>query len=281
MLGIIGGSGLYQIDGIEILKEEKILTPYGEPSDNYIIASYKGKTVVFLPRHGRGHKYPPHLINYRANIWGFRKLGVNKILSIGAVGGINPALKPGDFVITDQFIDFTKVRPNTFYEGEYTIYDETDEKDDLVMEYLKSSKVVHIDVSEPFCSEMRTVLMNSCSKLGYRAYSSGCYVATEGPRLETSAEIKAFSILGGDIVGMTLVPEIVLARELNIHFASINVITNLAAGIKGERLTSEEVIEMMAKKQEELKNIIVDFIQNLPEKFNCNCEEVLNGASIS
>ncbi len=280
MLGIIGGSGLYQIEGIRIIKEEKILTPYGEPSDNYIIAEYKEKKLVFLPRHGRGHKYPPHLINYRANIWGFRKLGVNRILSVGAVGGINPLLKAGDFVITDQFIDFTKVRPNTFYEGEYTIYDETDDKDDLVMEYLRNNRVVHIDMTEPFCEEMRNTLIKSCSKLGYRFYSRGCYVATEGPRLETSAEIKAFSLLGADVVGMTLVPEIVLARELNIHFASINVITNLAAGIKGDRLTSDEVIEMMSQKQEELKNILIDFIENLPDNFNCKCEDVLKGAGI-
>ncbi len=280
MLGVIGGSGLYQIEGIRIIKEEKILTPYGEPSDSYIIAEYKGKKLVFLPRHGRGHKYPPHLINYRANIWGFRKLGVNKILSVGAVGGINPLLKAGDFVITDQFIDFTKVRPNTFYEGEYTIYDETDDKDDLVMEYLRNNRVVHIDMTEPFCEEMRNTLIKSCSKLGYRFHSKGCYVATEGPRLETSAEIKAFSLLGADVVGMTLVPEIVLARELNIHFASINVITNLAAGIKGDRLTSDEVIEMMSQKQEELKNILIDFIENLPDNFNCKCEDVLKGAGI-
>ena len=280
MLGVIGGSGLYQIDGLKIIREEKILTPYGEPSDNYIIAEYKGRKVIFLPRHGKGHKYPPHLINYRANIWGFRKLGVNKILSVGAVGGINPLLKAGDFVITDQFIDFTKVRPNTFYEGEYTIYDENDFNNDLVAEYLRNNKVVHIDMTEPFCPEMRNLLIKSCSKLGYRFHSKGCYIATEGPRLETAAEIKAYSLLGADIVGMTLVPEVVLARELNIHFASINVVTNLAAGIKGEKLTSDEVIEMMSKKQEELKNILVNFIEDLPNSFSCNCENVLEGAAI-
>jgi len=280
MLGIIGGSGLYEIEGIKVLEERNLLTPYGEPSDSYIISEVNGKEVVFLSRHGRGHRIPPHLINYRANIWGFRMLGVDKILSVGAVGGINPLLRAGDFVITDQFLDFTKVRPNTFYEGDYTIYDENDDKGDLVSEYLRNGRVVHIDVSEPFCKDMRKILINTCEELKLRYHSKGCYVATEGPRLETSAEIKMFSLLGADIVGMTLVPEIVLARELNMHFASINVITNLAAGISENRLTSDEVIEMMKIKQEELKKIVVNFINVLPDKLSCDCENVLDGAAI-
>ncbi|ACO03922.1 MAG TPA: S-methyl-5'-thioadenosine phosphorylase [Persephonella sp.] len=280
MLGVIGGSGLYQVDDINILDEVNISTPYGEPSDRYIIAEYRGKKAVFLPRHGKGHKYPPHLINYRANIWGFRKLGVDRILSVSAVGGINPLLKPGDFVLSDQFIDFTKVRPVTFYEGVYTIYDETDGKDDLVSEYLKNNRVVHIDVTDPFCSSMRKTLSDILDEKGYRYHKKGTYIATEGPRLETSAEIKAFSILGADIVGMTLVPEIVLARELSMHFASINVVTNLAAGISGERLTSDEVIQMMKEKNDQIKEIILSFIEKVPEKPDCNCEDVLDGAAI-
>ncbi len=280
MLGIIGGSGLYQVEEIRILDEVDIKTPYGEPSDKYIYAEYEGKKVVFLPRHGRGHKYPPHLINYRANLWGFRKLGVNKILSISAVGGINPLLQPGDFVVSDQFIDFTKVRPVTFYEGVYSIYDEIDYKGDLVDEYLKNDKVVHIDVTEPFCPAMRSVIFQIMEEKGLRYHRKGTYVATEGPRLETSAEIKAFQSLGGDIVGMTLVPEIVLARELSMHFASINVVTNLAAGISKERLTSDEVIQMMEQKNAEIKSIVLDFIKKIPENLNCKCEDVLNGAAI-
>jgi len=280
MLGILGGSGLYDIDGLEIIKEEKIMTPYGEPSDNYIIAGYNGKEVVFLPRHGRGHKYPPHLINYRANLWGFRKLGVDRILSVSAVGGINPLIEPGDFVLPDQFLDFTKVRPVTFYEGIYTIKDETDNRKDLVNEYISNDRVVHIDLSQPFCPHMRLILSEIMGRKGYRYHHRGTYAATEGPRLETSAEIKALSILGADVVGMTLVPEIVLARELSMHFASINVITNLAAGISGERLTSDEVIQMMHQKTEEIKQVILSFIKNLPERLECACGDVLKGAAI-
>ncbi|WP_297888452.1 S-methyl-5'-thioadenosine phosphorylase [Sulfurihydrogenibium sp.] len=279
MLGIIGGSGLYDIDGLKILKEVSVSTPFGEPSDKYIVAEYKGREAIFLPRHGRGHKYPPHLINYRANIWGFRKLGVNKILSISAVGGINPLLKPGDFVISDQFIDFTKTRLSTFYEGVLSKEDDTSFDDD-VKKYLTNKKVVHIDVTNPFCSSMRQLLKNICTEKGYRHHFKGCYVATEGPRLETSAEIKMLSLLGGDVVGMTLIPEIVLARELNIHFASINIVTNLAAGISEERLTSDEVIQTMKEKTEDIKKIILDFIERLPDKLDCSCEEVLKGAAI-
>jgi 5'-methylthioadenosine phosphorylase len=279
MLGIIGGSGLYQIDGIEILDEIAIKTPFGEPSDKYIITEYKGRKVVFLPRHGKGHKYPPHLINFRANIWGFRKLGVDKILSISAVGGINPSLKPGDFVISDQFIDFTKSRVQTFYEGIYSINDDTEIKDE-VFEFLNNKRVVHIDVTDPFCPEMRDVLIKVCDKNNFPFHQKGVYAATEGPRLETSAEIKFLRLIGADIVGMTLVPEIVLARELKMHFASISVVTNLAAGISQNRLTSDEVVEMMKEKNEQIKTVILNFIENLPERFNCECENVLKGAAI-
>jgi len=232
-----------------------------------------------LPRHGKGHKYPPHLINFRANIWGFRKLGVDKILSISAVGGINPNLNSGDFVISDQFIDFTKSRVQTFYEGIYSKNDDTEIKDE-VSELLKNKRVVHIDVTDPFCPEMRDTLIKVCDKNNFPFHQKGVYVATEGPRLETSAEIKFLRLIGADIVGMTLVPEIVLARELKMHFASISVVTNLAAGISQNRLTSDEVVEMMKEKNKQIKTVVLDFIENLQERFNCECENVLKGAAI-
>ncbi|GAB6072150.1 S-methyl-5'-thioadenosine phosphorylase [Venenivibrio stagnispumantis] len=278
-IGIIGGSGLYQIDGFKILEEKELNTPFGEPSDKYIITEYKDKTVIFLPRHGKGHKFPPHLINYRANIWGFRKLGVKYILSISAVGGINPKMKGGDFVIANQFIDFTKSRVSTFYEGIFSKEDDTD-LNDKVKEYLNNKRVVHIDVSEPFCPVMKESLKNALSSLNLPFHQNGCYVATEGPRLESSAEIKALSILEADIVGMTLIPELVLARELAIHFASVHIVTNFAAGISENRLTSDEVIEMMKQRNEDIKNILKQFLDNIPSNFNCSCEEVLERAAI-
>ncbi len=280
MLGVIGGSGLYEVDGVEVLEEVEVKTPWGEPSDKYILTQIEGKKVVFLPRHGRGHKFPPHLINFRANLWGFRKLGVNKILSVSAVGGINPLLKAGDFVLSNQFLDFTKSRQSTFYEGIYSKFDEEDTKNDLVNQYLKDKRVVHIDVSEPFCPQLQKSLQNTLGKLGYNYLSNATYAATEGPRLETAAEIKALSTLGADIVGMTLVPEIVLARELAMHFVSLSVVTNLAAGISKDRLTSDEVIEMMKQRNEDLKEVILDFAKNLPDTYSCECEKVLEGAAI-
>lgn len=279
MIGIIGGSGLYNIDSVEILEEVKITTPFGEPSDSYIVAKYKNKKIVFLSRHSRGHKYPPHLINFRANVWGFRKLGINKILSVSAVGGINPNLRPGDFVISDNFVDFTKSRVQTFYEG-INSKDSDTSYDDEVDQLLNGKKVVHIDVTEPFCPVMRDVLRSSCERSGHRFHDKAVYVATEGPRLETASEIKMLSKLGCDIVGMTLVPEVILARELKMHFASISIVTNLAAGISENRLTSDEVVQMMSQKNEEIKTIILDFVENLPSEFNCQCEEVLKGAAI-
>jgi 5'-methylthioadenosine phosphorylase len=204
---------------------------------------------------------------------------VDKILSISAVGGINPNLNPGDFVISDQFIDFTKSRVQTFYEGIYSKNDDTEIKDE-VFEFLNSKRVVHIDVTDPFCPEMRDVLIKVCDKNNFPFHQKGVYAATEGPRLETSAEIKFLKLIGADIVGMTLVPEIVLARELKMHFASISVVTNLAAGISQNRLTSDEVVEMMKEKNEQIKTVVLNFIENLPERFNCECENVLKGAAI-
>ncbi|MEZ0323692.1 MAG: S-methyl-5'-thioadenosine phosphorylase [Hydrogenothermaceae bacterium] len=279
MIGIIGGSGLYNIEGIKVLEEIKIETPFGKPSDNYIIAEYKNRKVIFLSRHSRGHKFPPHLINYRANIWGFRKLGVNKILSVSAVGGINPNLNPGDFVVLDNFLDFTKSRVQTFYEGIYSKDSDTNYQDEID-EYLNKKRVVHIDITEPFCPVLREGLIRACKENGSKFHEKGIYVATEGPRLETRAEIKMFSDMGFDVVGMTLVPEVVLARELKMHFCAISVVTNLAAGISENRLTSDEVVEMMHQKNEEIKQVILRFLDTLPDKFNCNCEEVLKGAAI-
>lgn len=279
LLGIIGGSGLYNIDGIRILEEISLSTPFGEPSDSYIFAEYGDKRLVFLSRHSRGHKFPPHLINFRANIWGFRKLGVSKILSVSAVGGINPSLKPGDFVISSSFVDFTKSRTQTFYEGVYSKDSDTSYNDEID-EYLNLKRVVHIDVSEPFCPVMRKTLKSVISERGYSFYDDAVYAATEGPRLETAAEIKVLHKLGCDIVGMTLVPEVVLARELKMHFASVSIVTNLAAGISENRLTSDEVIQMMAQKNEQVKKVILDFVQKLPSDFTCECENVLKGAAI-
>ncbi len=277
MLGIIGGSGIYKLEGIKIIEEREIKTPFGKPSSPVVIAEIGGKRVVFLARHGIGHKYPPHFIPYRANLWALREVQVKRILGISAVGGINKLLLPGDFVVVDDFLDFTKSRKSTFYEG---IYSPDVDGNDEVARLLNEKKVVHIDVTQAYCPQMRKVLIEVLEKKGFRYHKKGVYACTEGPRFETPAEIKMLEKLGADIVGMTGYPEVVLARELTMCYTSLCVVANPAAGIAGYRLTSDEVINLMKQKEKEIKEIVVEFIKKLPEERTCGCEKVLEGAEV-
>jgi len=281
MLAVIGGSGLYSVEGIKVLDEINVKTPFGEPSSPIVKAEYRGKTVFFLARHGRGHAFPPHLVPYRANLWALKELGVKYVIGVNAVGGINRLLRPGDFVIVDQFLDFTKSRTQTFYEGKFSP-DYTYGGEEKHKKLLSEKKVVHIDVSEPFCPTLRGILADILTDKGFRFFERGTYVATEGPRLETAAEIKAFSLLGGDVVGMTMVPEVVLARELQLHYAGLCLVTNPAAGIAGYRLTSEEVVQMVKQKEEQIKEVILSAVERVyqTQSWNCECENTLEGAEI-
>ncbi len=193
------------------------------------------------------------------------------------MGGINKLFSPGDFVIIDSFLDFTKQRKSTFYEGKFSVQVEGEDK---VAELLNSKKVVHVDVSDPYCPQMRMLLMEILQKKGLRYHSAGVYACTEGPRFETPAEIKALEILGADVVGMTGYPEVVLARELTMCYASICVVANPAAGISAGRLTSDEVLELMGKKEAQIKEILLEFVRRLPEDKTCRCEEALEGAEV-
>lgn len=259
MFGVIGGSGLYDIPGLEITDSVKLSSPYGDPSDVYRIGNFSGKEIVFLPRHGSMHHIPPHKINYRANIWGFRELGVKRIVSIGASGGISSRMKPGTIAVLDQIIDLTEGRRSTYYD---------------------ENEVVHIDFTEPFCNELRGHILKSAEKAGIPAIKKGTYICTNGPRLETAAEIKAYSIMGADMVGMTAMPEAALARELEICFAGLSVITNYAAGIKGTRLTSTEVVEKMQGSTEKVKSILTAFFSlDLPAP-ECSCGDTLKDAKM-
>ncbi len=281
MLAVIGGSGLYRIEGLKVLEEIDVETPFGKPSSPIIKAEYGGKPIFFLARHGRNHEYPPHRVPYRANIWALKSLGVKWVLAINAVGGINPLLEPGDYVVVDQFLDFTKGRPQSFYEGKFSP-DYRAKSDQKWEKLLELKKVVHIDVSNPFCLTLREILLETLSELNLKFHGRGTYVATEGPRLESTAEIRAFSLLGGDVVGMTMVPEVVLARELELHYAGLAVVTNPAAGTVARKLTSEEVIEMMKRKEEELKSVVLGFAERVYTRriWNCGCEITLEGAEI-
>jgi 5'-methylthioadenosine phosphorylase len=281
MLAIIGGSGLYRVEGLKVIEDIEIKTPFGGPSSPILKAEYKGYPLLFLARHGRDHSFPPHRVPYRANLWALKELGAKWVVGVNAVGGINKILRPGDFVLVDQFLDFTKSRTNTFYEGRFSP-DYTYDGNEKYKKLLSEKKVVHIDVSEPFCPTLRGILEEVLTEKGVRFFNRGTYVATEGPRLETPAEIKAFSLLGGDVVGMTMVPEVVLAKEIELHYAGLCVVTNPAAGIATYKLTSEEVIQMMKQKEEQIKEIILQTALKVYENknWNCNCEIALEGAEV-
>ncbi|MFN3598808.1 MAG: S-methyl-5'-thioadenosine phosphorylase [Aquificaceae bacterium] len=277
MIGIIGGSGLYKLDAFKVLERIEIRTPFGEPSSPLVVVRVGDKEVIFISRHGEGHIYPPHKVPYRANLWAFREIGVNRVLAISAVGSVNRRLRPGDFVLIDDLLDFTKKRENTFYEGKYSI--PLGDKD-KVSKLLKEGKVVHIDSSQLYCPQMRAVMVEVLEDLKLPYHPSGVYACTEGPRFETPAEIRMIEKMGGDVVGMTGYPEAVLARELTMCYASLCVVANPAAGIAGYRLTSDEVISLMKQKEEEIGKIILEFLKRLPDERSCGCDNILEGAEV-
>lgn len=244
-VAIIGGSGLE--NALKIVEAKNINTPYGQVKISYSVLH--GIEVIFLPRHGKKHEKPPHMINYRGNIWALRDLGVERIIASNAVGGIRDGLKPGDFVAIHDFIDFTKKRPLTFYDG---------------------PKVVHIDVTEPYCPEVRSILIEAAKELSVKVWETGVYACMEGPRFETPSEIKMLRLLGADVVGMTSVPEVVLARELGMCYASLCIVTNYAAGMQ-ERISAEEVSEIMKEKVPIVLEIFKLTVRKLPIKRNCKC----------
>jgi 5'-methylthioadenosine phosphorylase len=259
-IGLIGGSGLYDIEGLHFIKDVTLSTPYGNPSSVYKIATFEDKEIVFLQRHGIPHSIPPHKINYRANIWGFKSLNVERIVSINAVGGINRLYQPGDIVIIDQIIDMTGgCRESTFYDKD---------------------EVFHIDFSNPYCLEMRETFIKASEILSLPVRNGGTYICVNGPRLETSKEIQFFSAIGADVVGMTAMPEASLAREQEICMSALSVVTNYAAGISKERLTTTEVIETMKRSLEDIKALIKEFLLLVPKVRHCSCKDALKDAKI-
>jgi len=259
-VAIIGGSGFYALDLLEGAKEMVIDTPYGR-SPEIVVGEVAGRGVAFMPRHGRKHTVPPHLINFRANLWALRELGVARVLATTASGSLNPRMRPGDLVLLDQFIDFTKRRQQTFYEG-------------------GEGGVVHVDVSEPYCPELRGVLRKAAKAMKLKLHPRATYGCTEGPRFETPAEIRAMRRMGCDLVGMTNVPECVLARELELCYAAIAVVTNFAAGLAGEKLTHAEVVELMGERMPAVKGLMREAIPKIPSRRACGCARALEGAVV-
>ncbi|NLR74600.1 S-methyl-5'-thioinosine phosphorylase [Leeia aquatica] len=211
MLAIIGGSGLGQLPNLTITHRKVVRTPYGEPSCGLTFGTLNGCEVVFLARHGYGHTLQPHEINYRANIWALADLKVERIFAVGTVGGIRADLVPGTLVVPDQLIDYTFGRSSTFFEG-------------------GAGPVTHRDFTEPYCATTRQCILQAASRLGEAVLDGGTYAVTQGPRLETAAEIRRLESDGADMVGMTAMPEAVLAREQDIPYAALCVVVNHAAG---------------------------------------------------
>jgi len=246
-IAIIGGTGLTSLQNLEIVRNETVKTPYGEPSSPLaygVIQGVPDQEVIFLARHGYAHNIPPHMVNYRANIWALKKAGVNTVIAVNAVGGIRDDMLPGSLVIPDQIIDYTTSRVNTFFETNL-------------------SHVTHIDFSYPYHAPLGQLIMDSARLEQLDIIKGATYAATEGPRLETAAEIKRLKRDGCDIVGMTGMPETALARELEMAYAAICVNANWAAGLSDELITMEAIeatlVQGMARVRQLLARILVSY----------------------
>jgi len=252
-IAIIGGTGLEAM--LRDAERIRVGTPYGFPPSIFV-GEVNGKLVAFLPRHGVKHSLPPHKVNYRANIYSLHELGVKRIIATNAVGAINPDLKPGDLVVPHDLIDFTKLRYSTFYD---------------------EAPVTHIDFSQPYCPEIRAILIEKMKKHVSHARDRAVFICTEGPRYETPAEIDMFRRLGCDIVGMTALPEAALARELEICYANLCFVSNMAAGMQ-KRLTAEEVVSVAKEKMSDIQQVLRETIWHLPEERCCPCAHALEDA---
>ena len=241
MLAVIGGSGLSQLANLDVSHREVLRTPYGEPSGAVTFGQICRHPVAFLARHGYGHTIPPHEVNYRANIWALANRGAAGIVSVAAVGSIRPDLKPGDIVIPDQIIDYTWGRKSTFHDG-------------------SESTVTHIDFTEPYDRFLRTRLIAAAQAAGVAVSSSAVYAVTQGPRLETAAEVNRLERDGADIIGMTGMPEAALAREMGVPYAAISVVANHAAGRSSSHdgISFEAIQDVLRESMGRVRSIIED-----------------------
>jgi len=261
-IGIIGGSGLYKIEGIKNLKEVTVTTPFGKPSGKFISGKLEGKDVVFVPRHDVGHRIPPSHINYRANIFGMKKLGVDKIISVSACGSLREELKPMDFVVVDQFVDRTNfARDTSFFE---------------------EGIVAHIEFSHPVCSSLSKTIYDAGKDLNLRIHPKGTYINMEGPAFSTLAESRLYRSWGMDIIGMTNFIEAKLAREAEICYATLAAVTDYDCWHPAhESVTVEMVIQNLLKNIDNAKRILSLAIKNIHEDSDCKCSDALKYAIIT
>ncbi len=261
-IGIIGGSGLYQIEGIKKLKEISVVTPFGKPSDKFIVGELEGKEVVFLPRHGRGHRINPSEVNYRANIYALKKLNVDRIISVTACGSLRQDFKPLDFVLPDQFVDRTnQARAMTFFE---------------------KGIVAHVSFADPVCGVLRQVIKQEIQNLGFNVHFCGTYLNMEGPAFSTRAESHLYRSWGMDLIGMTNMSEAKLAREAEICFVTLAAVTDYDCWYKSEEeVTLEMVMQNLAKNVDNSKKIIKRVIKAMPDERSCECGSALANAIVT
>jgi 5'-methylthioadenosine phosphorylase len=255
-IGVYGGSGFYSL--LENAREVWIETPYGLPSDRVALGEIAGKRVAFLPRHGKDHRFPPHAINYRANAWAMKELGVSRIVAPTACGSLKRTVAPGDMVVADQVVDRTSGRKDTFYDGPVT---------------------THVSFADPYCPQLRPIAVDALRSLGITTHETGTIVVIQGPRFSTRAESKWFQDAGWEVINMTQYPECYLARELEMCYVNISLITDYDVGLPGTPpVTHEAVLEVFARNNERVKEAIFKIVETTPAERSCGCGTALSGA---
>jgi 5'-methylthioadenosine phosphorylase len=260
-IGVIGGSGLYDIEGLTDIKEVNPDTPFGKPSDTITIGRLEGTGIAFLPRHGKGHRISPTEVSYRANIYALKGLGVEWIIAVNTVGSFKQEIKPGDLVIPDQLIDRTRSRANSFFGG---------------------GLVVHIPFAEPFCPVLSQILLEAARGTGASVHPKGTYVVMEGPAFSTKAESRLYRSWGADIIGMTALPEAKLAREAEICYATIAGVTDYDSWQEqSEPFTVDVILNILRQNIDTVKRIIKLAVARVPEKRDCECATALKAAFVT
>jgi 5'-methylthioadenosine phosphorylase len=257
-IGVIGGSGLYEF--LEAIDEVVVETPFGMPSDPVVIGEVAGRRVAFLPRHGRDHRFPPHRIPYRANLWALRSIGVRQVIAPSAVGSLTPSYGPGTLAVPDQVVDRTTSRPQTFYD---------------------EGGAVHVQFADPYCPVGRARAIAAATDSGWAPVPSATLVIIEGPRFSTRAESRWYAAQSWTLIGMTALPEAVLARELALCYTTIALVTDTDAGVEeGEGVTQADVFRVFAANIERLRDVLMKVIESLPEERNCRCPHALDGLTL-
>jgi len=261
ILGVIGGSGLYEMEGMKNVRRVVVRTPFGAPSDAITVGELEGRTLAFLPRHGKGHRFSPSQINYRANVYAMKKIGAGAILSISAVGSMKERIRPGDIVVVDQFFDHTRVRPNTFF---------------------SDGVAGHVAFADPVCPDLFDVAYTAARKVVRRAHRGGTYLCMEGPAFSTRAESGIYRKWGVDVIGMTNMPEAKLAREAEICYATLALATDYDCWHETqEDVSIDAILDVLRRNVENSKRIVREIALRLPLPGRCRCGEALKYAIIT